>query len=174
MDLKRNKLLTLPMNKLKSKSVSPLRADSSRKLQEFRNYEQEIFLRRKDEIQRELRELLKKPQDPNDTDYDPRPTGNLAKKVNFYFDCYNKETNLARHMKFTDDTQQQSLGFGKTWKTFYDLVFTMDKDRREGIMEILDKYDEQPQATVKKPTVKKGGKKLLNKKSLFAKWGQVA
>lgn len=77
-------------------------------------------------------------------------------------------------MKFNDDAQQQSLGFGNTWKTFYDLVFTMDKDRREGIMEILDKYDEQPQATVKKPSVKKGAKKSLNKKSLFAKWGQVA
>lgn len=93
----------------------------------------------------ELTYLLKNRCEPNE-DYDPRPAAPLMKKVNFYFDAYNKETSLAKHMRFSDN---KCAGSGMAWKSLYDLVFTMDKDRRDGIMQILEKYDE-PVPIVKK------------------------
>ena len=50
----------------------------------------------------------------------------------------------------------------------------MDKNRRDGIMEILDKYDESPRPIEKKLTKPK--KKIIGKNGLLSKgvWGQVA
>jgi hypothetical protein len=74
---------------------------------------------------------MKEAHDPNEV-YDPRPNAQLMKKVNFYYDAYNKETSLSRHMKFSGN--EHECGTRQNWQSLYSLVFTLDKDRREGIM----------------------------------------
>ena len=122
---KTHRLFQKALSQPEPKFFSQDREDSPRKLLAFEEHEEQICQKKRENLQRELRELLKKPHDPSAADYDPRPGPELAKKVNFFYDAYNKETSLARHMKFTDP-EPITLGFGKTWKSFYDLVFTMD------------------------------------------------